>query len=113
MVNPYRIKSYLFPVAVSSNAGSIITQYTDFIINGDLLRFDVCSNFTGSVILKQSGLTIAWLNATVTSGTSKWETFPFINTTGSFVTNSIVQFMVSGLMSGTTKFAGPAEILYR
>ena len=113
MVNPNRIKNYLFPEVSGNNAGRQITQNTDFVINGELLRMEVFSNFTGSVIVRQSGNNITFLNGTATSGTTKWETFSLSNTTGSFVTNSPLQFIISGLMSGTAIKAGPAQLIYR
>ena len=113
MVRDTRIKNYIFLEASGNNVGSTITQYTDHVINGELLRVDTFGNYTGSLIVKQSGLNVPFLNATVTSGPSNWQSFYFTNNTGSFVTNSILQAIVSGLSSGTAIKAGPFEIIYR
>ena len=115
MVRDIRIKSYIFaPSGVNANnVGSATSIFTDHVLNGELLRVDSFSNYTGSLILRQSGLTSAFTNFTATSGTSKWESFSLSNTTGSFVTNSVLQLIISGLASGTSTLFGPIEVLYR
>ena len=113
MVNPYRIKEYIFPQIVADNVGSQLTQYSANIINGEVLRIDNFSNYTGSLILKQSGLNVAWTNLTTTSGTNKYESLSFTNNTGSFVINGIFQLIISGVSSGTGVNVGPVSILYR
>jgi|SRR3990167_5810694 len=113
MVRDIRIKSYLFPEVSGDNIGSAITQYTDHVLNGELLRVDTFGNYTGSLILKQSGLNVPFVNGTVTSGPSNWQSFSFTNNTGSFMINSVLQFTISGLASGTVVKAGPVEVLYR
>ena len=113
MVRDIRIKEYIFDQASANSVGSQVNQYSSHPLNGEILRVDNFSNYTGSIILRQSGLNVAWLNATTASGTNKWESFPFINTTGSFVTNGIVQLTISGVASGTANVLGPVSILYR
>ena len=108
-----RIKVYWVAPITGNVAGSNYTAYTDSSINGELLRVDTFSNFTGSIVIKTSGQNIPFLNGTVTSGTSKWESFPLSNTTGSFVTNSTLFIGVSGVSSGTSVTIGPVQILYR
>lgn len=113
MTRDIRIKEYLFLQASGNNAGSQNTQYTNHVLNGELLRVDSFGNYTGSLIIRQSGLTSAFLNTTATSGPSNWTSFSFSNTTGSFMINSILEVTVSGLASGTTTKFGPINILYR
>lgn len=118
MVNSYRVKDYTFPVGVASTVGSVNTQYTPFVVNGDILKIDCMSNFTGSLILAPSGNNVAnvlnaFCNFTTASGTNKVQSFPFINTTGSFTINSPLMLVISGLMSGTAITYGPITVLYR
>jgi hypothetical protein len=113
MVRDSRIKTYLFGAVSADNVGSKITLFTDHSLNGELLRIETFSNYTGSLSIRQSGLSVAFLDATVTSGTNKWETFSFTNTTGSFVLFGPAQVVVSGVPSGTANVVGPINILYR
>src|SRR3990167_5263988 len=114
MVRDIRIKSYIFPNTAANSLGSATALYTNHVINGELLRVDSFSNYTGSLIIKQSGLAnLSYLNGTATSGTNKWESFSFSNNTGSFVTNTVLQLIISGLSSGTANTFGPIELSYR
>ena len=117
MVSSYRIKEYIFPSTDVADAdysatGSKLTKYSSHSINGEILRIDAISNYTGSISLNQSGLNVPWLNGTVTSGTGA-VSFSFTNNTGSFVTNNLIRYMVSGVMSGTGVNIGAVSILYR
>jgi hypothetical protein len=111
MVRDNRIKEYRFVVA-SGNANHL-TQYTNHILNGEILRIDNYSNYTGSIQLYVSGQTVKMTDFTSTSGTGKWEYFPLTNTTGSFVVNAPMQLVTSGTASGTNVVIGPISILYR
>lgn len=113
MVRDIRIKSYIFPNTSANSVASGTALYTDHAINGELLRVDSFSNYTGSLIIRQSGNNITFLNGTATSGTNKWESFSFSNSTGSSVTNTILQLVISGLSSGTAITFGPIELSYR
>ena len=118
MVNCVRIKEYIFPVTASNVVGSKVIQYSTHSINGEILRIDSNSNFTGSIILARSGtstttISQALCNFTATSGTNNLQVFPFSNTTGSFVMNSEVMLCVSGWQSGTGINIGPISVLYR
>lgn len=113
MVRDNRIKSYLFSAVSADNTGSKITQFTEHPLNGELLRIETASNYTGSLSFRQSGLNVSFCDVTITSGTAKWETIPFINTTGSFVLFGHGQLVISGVASGTANVVGPVQILYR
>ena len=120
MVNPYRIKEYIFS-AVSMNdadysaAGSLLTKYTSFPINGEVVKVRTSSNFTGSVIVGVSGGLVAdvWTNTSISSGTGKINNISFTNNTGSFAVNDIIKLVISGALSGTNTLIGPVSILYR
>lgn len=111
MVRDIRIKEYIFP----QGAGSATTmqQYTDHSINGELLRVIAQSNFTGSVILQESGTGNTFCNYTSTSGTNAFGNFNFTVTTGSFTTNGPILLTVGSLASGTAVLYGPIKVLYR
>lgn len=113
MVNGYRIKEYTFANTAASDTGSNNVLYSQVDINGEVLRIDSFSNYTGSIYARISGYTVPFLNATATSGTNKWETFPLTNNTGSFVMNGTLQLGVSGLASGTANTFGPISVVYR
>lgn len=114
MVRDIRIKEYIFSQFNADNVGSKLTAYTNHVLNGEILRIESLSNYTGSLIVQQSGtFAVTFLNGTTASGTSKVESYPFSNAVGSFVTNDIVTLMVSGLASGTGVIAGPFRLLYR
>jgi hypothetical protein len=88
-------------------------NFTSEVINGELLRLDVFSNFTGSVRVSKSGNDLALINATVTSGTNTWVSFPLSNTTGSFISNDVLKIGASGITSGTAVVCGPMTLYYR
>lgn len=113
MVKDNRIQEIIFPQTAASNTGSANSLYSSGLINGELLRADSFSNYTGSLIIRQSGGIAAFLNGTATSGTNKFESFSLSNTTGSFVMNGILQLTISGLSSGTANVFGPVSVLYR
>ena len=106
-----RIKDYLF-LEASGNA-TTVTQYTDHVINGEILRINAFANFTGSVILRDSGTSLTFVNYSVASGTNTWAHNSFLNTTGSFVVNNILSLAVGSLVSGTALKFGPIQVMYR
>jgi hypothetical protein len=114
MTNPVRIKGFTFPQCAGS--ATTVFQYTEQLINGEILRVFSPANFTGSIILAESGALTSGLrfcNFTVTSGTNSWGNQNFTNTTGSFCTNSPLMLMVGSLSSGTSVVYGPVTVLYR
>lgn len=114
MVRDTRIKEYWFLQASGNNTGSQLIQYTNHSINGELLRIDSFSNYTGSLIIRPSGFTnYAFLNGTTTSGPNNWQSFSFSTSTGSFVANTVLEVTVSGLASGTATKFGPLALYYR
>lgn len=120
MVNPYRIKEYVFPAvqmtdSTYSAAGSKATLYTSHPVNGEVLKVKITTNFTGSIILGVSGAMTSdfWTNFSVTSGTGKNNSASLTNTTGSYAVNDILSLVVSGALSGTNTIIGPISLLYR
>jgi len=111
MVRENRIKDYTFQ-AIAGDA-TTITQYTNHVLNGELLRVNSFANFTGSVILKESGTGLQFCNYSVTSGTNTWNNFNFSTTTGSFCINNNLSLTVGSLASGTAVVFGPLQIFYR
>ena len=111
MVRDTRIKDYIFPQTVGN--ATTITQYTDHVLNGEVLRVNAFANFTGSVIIKESGTALSFCNYTVTSGTNAWSNFNFSNTTGSFCVNNNLYLTVGSLASGTGVVFGPVVVYYR
>lgn len=111
-MNCYRIKEYVFEPTAGN--GAFVDRYSTIALNGEILRVDTASNFTGSAQLYTSGNTSTQLlNATITSGTNSKQSFPFSNTTGSFVINNFIRLAISGVSSGTAVTLGPVSILYR
>lgn len=106
-----RIKDFIFPQAAGN--ATTVSQFTDHVLNGELLRVNAFANFTGSVILKESGTNLAICNYSVTSGTNTWNNFNFTTTTGSFCINNNLQLNVGSLTSGTAVLYGPIQVFYR
>lgn len=111
MVRDNIIKTYTF-LETNGNSNTI-DQYSDYPINGEVLRINTFSNFTGSVILRESGTSALFSNHTSTSGTNSWTTIPFSNTTGSFMLNDHLFLRIGSATSGTAHRIGPITVLYR
>jgi hypothetical protein len=111
MTRENRIKNYEFDVT-DGNA-TTITQYSKWPLNGEILRINAFANFTGSVIVTESGTNLQLCNYSVTSGTNSWSNLNFSTGTGSFVINNIVKISVGSLVSGTENTFGPINIYYR
>ena len=105
------IKDFTFQ-STAGNA-TTITQYSDHVLNGELLRVNAFANFTGSVILKESGTGLQFCNYSVTSGTNTWNGLNFSTTTGSYCTNNVLALTVGSLASGTAVVFGPVVCYYR
>lgn len=111
MVRENRVKDYSFPQAAGN--ATTVTQHTNHVLNGELLRVNAFANFTGSVILQESGTNLSICNYTVTSGTNTWANFNFSTTTGSFCINNNLVLTVGSLASGTAVVYGPVQVFYR
>jgi len=111
MVRDIRIKEYRFPQADGNE--TFPSVWTDHAINGELLRVVATANFTGSIILTESGTGITFCNFTVTSGTNLSQNENFTVTTGSFTTNTLLNMQIGSLESGTGVVYGPVSVLYR
>jgi len=111
MVRDIRVKDYVFPQGVGS--ATTINLSSQHPINGEILRVNTFANFTGSVILKESGTSLPICNYTVTSGTNLWTPQSFTVTTGSFAVNNILNLTVGSLVSGTDILFGPIIVYYR
>lgn len=111
MTKDNRIQTY-FQLPFSGNA-VMPMNFTSEVINGMVERVDVFRNFTGSIRVTESGTELALLNASVTSGTNAWSSFPFSNTSGSFIVNNVLKIGVSGITSGTAVVCGPVIMHYK
>jgi hypothetical protein len=122
------IKEIIFP-EMSGNA-TLVSEYSNSNnapINGQIVRIRALQNFTGSIILYESGTTLNQIFiATATSGTnSYYDNYLFaypvsqIGVTGSpaqgvpLVSNQQIIFAVSGIASGTAVKVGPVSLFYR
>lgn len=122
------IKEIIFP-EMSGNA-VMVQEYANknnAPINGQLERIRVTQNFTGSIILYESGTNLSQIFiASATSGTNSYYdnhifVYPVnqIGVTGSpqafmpLSTNQQIIFAVSGLTSGTAVKVGPVSLFYR
>lgn len=111
MVRENRTKEYRFPE--DAGDATTITNYSADSINGQLLRVVATANFTGSVILTESGTNVQFCNFSVASGTGLYQNQNFTVTTGSFATNTHLICSVGSLVSGTGVVYGPVSVLYR
>lgn len=112
MVRDIRVKDYRWANAIGN--ATTIEQVSDHSINGEILRIAAFPNFTGSVIVKESGTNLPICNYSVASGTSAiWTNLNFTVTTGSFTVNAPLIMTVGSLVSGTTNTFGPVVVYYR
>jgi hypothetical protein len=112
MVRDNRIKTYY--VQSIQGRSNFSNEFTDHVLNGELLRVRYLSNFTGSLVITESGTNTIFLNISSTSGTNSWNSSSFSNTTGSFCINDNLRIGISGAnISGTNALYGPIEVLYR
>lgn len=111
MVRENRIKDYTFQEAIGN--ATTIEQHSAFPLNGEILRVMSKANFTGSVILAESGTGMELCNYSVTSGTGLWTNLNFSTGTGSFCVNNVIGMTVGSLASGTDVVFGPVSVYYR
>ena len=124
MVRDNRVKQYIFPLTQVNAANKGL--FSEHVINGEIndITFTGMAS-AGSYYFTESGLGTNILSNSVASGTSTSIVYPraFTNilvggTTGSpepapIIVNGPIQFIASGLTSGTNNVIGPIYVRYR
>jgi hypothetical protein len=123
MVNPIRIKEYIFP-QVTVSGTNINFNSTNFPINGQILKITVNPTATGSLVLTESGTYRDIFNAKITSGPGYQNFYPrtpVVSNANSLVGGSLVDYFAlnnnllligSTFTSGTSAVFGPVIINY-